>query len=211
MRMPSKLTLAVTFYSYWHCGSAGADFIEVDSKVVRDRDGLPYVPGRTVRGLLRDAMLDLEEFGVLPAATVLSMFGSSGYVTDGGEPRPATNTSAGRIAVTDLRLDESVASWLRTVSQEESAAYRATLFESVARTAIDDQTGTALDGTLRAIECAVPLRLMGEIDLMNPADAEGSLETDPWENALRRAAILVRAIGAGRTRGLGRCSMEILQ
>ncbi len=42
--------------SYWHIGSgAGGDAV-ADSLVNRDAQGLPTIPGRTIKGLLRDAM-----------------------------------------------------------------------------------------------------------------------------------------------------------
>ena len=45
----------IEFFSLWHCGSGLAAGADVDERVIRDKDGLPYVPGRTVKGLLRDA------------------------------------------------------------------------------------------------------------------------------------------------------------
>ena len=50
------ISYRIKFHSDWHCGSglvAGAD---VDALVVKDKDGLPFVPGRTIKGMLREAI-----------------------------------------------------------------------------------------------------------------------------------------------------------
>ena len=49
----------IEFFSNWHCGSGLAAGADVDALVIKDKDGLPYVPGRTIKGLLRDAATEL--------------------------------------------------------------------------------------------------------------------------------------------------------
>lgn len=62
---PSKVytvTYRLKFYSEWHCGSglgAGAD---VDALVVKDKNKLPYVPGKTIKGLIREAVENILYF-----------------------------------------------------------------------------------------------------------------------------------------------------
>ena len=52
----SKITLELDLSSYWHIGSGkGADAV-ADAVVLKDEAGLPVVPGRTLKGLLRDCM-----------------------------------------------------------------------------------------------------------------------------------------------------------
>ena len=46
----------VEMYSDWHCGSGLASGADADAVVVKDKDGLPYVPGRTLKGLVSEAM-----------------------------------------------------------------------------------------------------------------------------------------------------------
>lgn len=46
----------VEMYSDWHCGSGLASGADADAVVVKDKDGLPYVPGRTLKGLVCEAM-----------------------------------------------------------------------------------------------------------------------------------------------------------
>ena len=41
--------------SFWHAGSGRGDGAVADATVLRSRAGLPILPGRTVKGLLREA------------------------------------------------------------------------------------------------------------------------------------------------------------
>ena len=47
--------LCLTFYSDWHVGSGAGIPGSVDRQVLRDEEGFPYVPGKTLTGILRDA------------------------------------------------------------------------------------------------------------------------------------------------------------
>ena len=47
--------LKLTFESDWHIGTGAGIPGSVDRQVLRDGDGLPYVPGKTLTGILRDA------------------------------------------------------------------------------------------------------------------------------------------------------------
>ena len=55
---------SITFYTYWHCGSGLSGGSSNDALVVRDAEKLPFVPGKTVKGHLRDiaTQLGLEPF-----------------------------------------------------------------------------------------------------------------------------------------------------
>ncbi|WP_223209975.1 RAMP superfamily CRISPR-associated protein [Picosynechococcus sp. NKBG042902] len=48
-----KFTLQITMTSDWHVGS-GSGRGEIDSAVQRDHDNLPYIPAKTLTGILRD-------------------------------------------------------------------------------------------------------------------------------------------------------------
>lgn len=39
----------IEFFSNWHCGSGLAAGADVDALVVKDCNGLPYVPGKTIK------------------------------------------------------------------------------------------------------------------------------------------------------------------
>ena len=53
--MFNRKRLKLKFNSDWHIGSGTGIPGNVDSQVLRDEDGFPYVPGKTLTGILRDA------------------------------------------------------------------------------------------------------------------------------------------------------------
>ena len=44
----------VTFLDYWHLSSGLSAGSKLDSTVTRDENGLPYIPGKTIKGLIRE-------------------------------------------------------------------------------------------------------------------------------------------------------------
>ncbi|MDE6805090.1 MAG: hypothetical protein K2J29_10705, partial [Muribaculaceae bacterium] len=52
----------IEFFSDWHCGSGLSAGADVDALVIKDDCGLPFVPGKTVKGLVREAMEDILTF-----------------------------------------------------------------------------------------------------------------------------------------------------
>ena len=50
----------VTFLDYWHLSSGLSAGAKLDSTVVRDKDGLPYISGKTIKGLLKEQSLNKE-------------------------------------------------------------------------------------------------------------------------------------------------------
>lgn len=58
--MMRKITYNVEFYSDWHCGSGLASGAEADAVVIKDKDGMPYVPGKTLKGLIDEAYMALN-------------------------------------------------------------------------------------------------------------------------------------------------------
>ena len=52
--MKSKF-LKIEFQSDWHIGSGAGIPGSVDRQVLRDSQGFPYIPGKTLTGILRDA------------------------------------------------------------------------------------------------------------------------------------------------------------
>ena len=48
------MTYKITFFDYWHLSSGLSGGAKYSNSVVRDTDGFPYVPGKTIKGLLRE-------------------------------------------------------------------------------------------------------------------------------------------------------------
>jgi len=58
-------TLVLDLVSYWHAGTGRGDGPSVDAVVARTKEGLPYLPGRTVKGLVREAVRLAQRAGLL--------------------------------------------------------------------------------------------------------------------------------------------------
>lgn len=173
------ITFVVEFFSNWHCGSGQAAGADVDALVVKDKDGLPYVPGRTLKGLLREAACDL--FG--NEATINTVFGISGDKED---------HQTGCVFFSNA-----------TFTDEEHNAivhnkWTSHLFQTFSSTAIDEN-GIAKDKSLRKIETVVPCKLQGVIGNV-PENCVGLLE---------ESMHFVKRMGTGRNRGYGRCQITI--
>jgi CRISPR/Cas system CSM-associated protein Csm3 (group 7 of RAMP superfamily) len=180
-----QLHYKITFYSYWHCGSGQAAGADVDELVVKDRSGFPYVPGRTIKGLLRDAADTLSRYNRLDGTLVRKTFGYFDNKEDVEE---------GSAFFSDATLS---AAFREKITPEQKAA----LYKSLAFTAISydkKDEGIAKDKSLRKLQVAVPCQVHGVI-LNVP---------DEMEKSMAAAMKLVKRLGVGRNHGLGRCKME---
>lgn len=199
----SAHTLRVQILTFWHSGTGLRIGAAVDAATCRDASGLPTLPGRHLKGLLRDGLERAEVWG-WPGHTgrglAGALFGTRAEHGRNDESPPPQST----VHVSDARLPEQLAQWLGH-DTPEVRSLRAGLFRVVHSTAIDEETGTALDHTLRGIEVAVPLDLTANIEpvpgsLLPPAD---------WPTRLREILPLISAVGAHRTRGLGRALLSL--
>ena len=174
----------IEFFSNWHCGSGLAAGADVDALVVKDANGLPYVPGRTMKGLLRESAQELGgDFNLFNR-----IFGLSGDKTTAN----SEDKRIGECFFANAMLEEGaaiVASGLTTY-----------LFQTFASTAIDEKSGIAKDNSLRKIETVVPCILKGDINNV----------PDGGEELLRKAMKMIKRMGTGRNRGYGRCKISII-
>ncbi|MBF0332963.1 MAG: hypothetical protein HQL40_04845 [Alphaproteobacteria bacterium] len=203
------MRLHFDFISPWHCGSGHGRGAAADQTVIRDRHGLPVVPGKTVKGLFRHAVACLEGWGHLPAETTQVLFGTRTEVAGGRRTLP------GCLGFADAALAPDVTAWLtQGADPGEEARLAAQLFLEYQSTAVASETGTAARHTLRTVEATIPLRLETGIDFRPDAlaqwDAVPAGAVGPagpaagWACAIRCAMPLVAQAGAFRNRGFGR-------
>lgn len=130
---------SITFYDFWHLSSGTAAGPSVDSLVVKDNNGLPYVPGKTIKGLVR------EMIEILDISKVKKIFGDEGSAIANSYFSNAT-------------LDEDTRAYLLS-----NSLYKQHLFYKVTSTQIGEN-GIAKGKSLREIEVVVPLVLSGVIE-----------------------------------------------
>lgn len=196
----NTLRLNFALESYWQAGSGRGGGAVLDSLAHKDAEDLPYLPGRTVKGLLRDAIYRLETWGHGPPGLTVRLFGEIGV----HEGVTRLETQGGSLAVSDARLPEAERNWL---ASKGNAQLRQALFRHISSTAVDSGTGTARKGSLRSIEVAVPVTLEAQVEVIKP----DLLEAEPaWQEYLELALPLIHAVGTSRSRGLGRVKVSVV-
>ena len=175
----STIKYEIEFFSNWHCGSGLAAGADVDALVIKDKDRLPYIPGRTIKGLLRNAADALT----CDQEAVNLVFGVSGN---------NENHAVGASFFSNAVLPETERIY---ILEHQLQDY---LFETFASTKIDEN-GIAQDHSLRKIQTVVPCKLEGEI--LNVPDGSVTM----IDEAMR----FIKRIGTGRNRGFGRCKITI--
>lgn len=195
-------TLHLQLLGPWHPGTGRGEGPGADAIVNTDASGLPFLPGRTLKGLLRDGARLAVAAGALDAGLLDRLFGHEGA---GGEDATRYRTVAGALHLTSATVGEDpgdAAAWQAWAARNHDA--RAQLFRTVASTRLDER-GVAADGTLRTIQVAIPVPLVATATL---ADGSGVPRSDALA-ALKTIAPLIYAVGAHRTRGLGRCIVTV--
>lgn len=190
--MPDGL-ITFTFLSPWHMGSGFGEGSHLDALPVKTRTGLPYIPGRSVKGLFREAVQLAEECSQVPETTTVALFGSR----DNDLSRYAS--TAGLLQFTSATLDEAMEAWAADLRNGQAVRE---LYMPLASTAIDGQ-GLADDKTLRTIEVALPVSLTATVGI--PACRPDALAV------LQTAARLIRQVGSDRHRGLGRVQVTVAE
>lgn len=181
-----KINYTINFYTDWHAGSGLSAGAEADAVVIKDSEGFPYIPGKTLKGLFIDAFRDFQRVQIdgFNEDTRAKLFGRMNEGTG--------LTSSGSLFFSNA-----------TLSNEEKKAigrdHAEFLFRTVASTSINSETGVAREGSLRVSEICIPISLEAYI--------QGNTDSD--KNILEQLAKYIRSLGANRNRGLGRCSIKL--
>ncbi len=189
------LTYQIEFYSYWHASSGLAGSTYADLLVNKTRMGLPYIPGRTLKGLLREAAQAIHGFQpeLISGQFILDVFGQRPTKE---EEEQENQTKEAKAFFTNAHLSEHLS---REIVNQQDQAF---LFEVLASTAIDGTKGIAKNGTLRQLEVSVPLTLYAAIEQF--PDEVG------YRDMMIHCMNWVKRMGLNRSRGLGRCQFSLL-
>ena len=210
--LPTNFCLRLEMKSDWHIGAGAGRPGDVDRLVRRDEGELPFVPGKTLTGIWRDAcervVLGLDDG--MPGAWsrwIPVLFGDQAgqpkedlhqaHPDELKHPRPAA------LSVSAARFDED----LRGVLKAKPAAREAVTFVKPG-VRINRNSGRAAPRCLRFEEMArvgAVLYAAGQIDVTAWDDAQKCAATA----LLLAGARLVERIGAKRRRGAGRCALTV--
>lgn len=208
--------LQVELLGFWHPGTGRGEGASADAVVQRDQAGLPFLPGRSVKGLLREAVRLGVEAGVAGLTDELEtfLFGSplpGGIHADkrvGPLEEQRYATLPGSLQVGSARLGAGRSAqgrWCAYARTDEGERLARSLVTTFSSTRLEG--GVASDGTLRTIEVVVPVTLSAELRVGGEA-AEG--RPIPWESLDEAVQVFLRALGSHRNRGMGRCRARIL-
>ncbi len=196
-----NLVLRVTFESDWHVGSGAGRPGDIDRMVLRDDEKLPYLPGKTLTGILRDAcetlVLGLDDGKPGAWSKWLAvLFGDQPALAK--EPR----TEPPRPAALGIRAGR-LSDGLRATLRDRPALRDALTFVKPG-VRLDPDTGAALQGHLRFIEMVRGgLSLRAPVTITLPEEAARATAVA----LLVGAAKLVERLGGHRRRGSGRCEI----
>ncbi len=191
--------VTVRIDSWWHAGAGESGVADLDAVVVRDDLGLPYLPGKTLKGLFRDAALLITraQEGLLNEDQRVWLFGPA--LPPGENRREGESRMEGALRITSARMCRDFRAW---ASDEGNRRCLSGLFETLASTAIED--GVAKRHSLRKIEATLPMDLEAEVEVVG--EPPGGLDV---AGVMSRCAGLIRRLGSHRHRGLGRCRIEV--
>jgi CRISPR/Cas system CSM-associated protein Csm3 (group 7 of RAMP superfamily) len=178
----------IEFFTDWHCGSGLSSGADLDLLVIKDNDRLPFVPGKTMKGLIREAVEEINGFSK-SEIDLTELFGVESNSKNGIE------TKQGCCFFTNAELEDELKNAIKDHHYQEY------LYRCIASTAIDEK-GIANDHSLRKMEVCVPCKLYGQIlDVPDETSKE----------IIIKGLKFIKRLGQNRNRGLGRCSISIVE
>jgi len=180
-----ELKYTIELLSEWHIGSGLGAGAETDSEILKDDKGLPYIPGKTIKGLLKDVFNDISDVNPtkISSDSIVKVFGNF----DGNNNRSIKGSAYFSNAVLDeAETNEIVSNGLQSF-----------LYKNITSTAID-KNGIADNKSLRTREICMPLKMKGIIEV-----------EEQYKSEIALAIKWIRHIGVNRNRGLGRCKFII--
>lgn len=183
-----NIVYQITFFDFWHIGSGLTGSTYADGIVLKNNDGLPVIPGKSLKGLLREAAVAIHKLDktMVSGEFIDDIFGMPQDKSSVGKEGCAFFTNAGL----SKYLSEAI------IKKE----MQSTLYQVLASTKID-ANGQAENHSLRQLEVTIPLTLYATINDF-PLKPE-------YDAQLQHCFNWVKQMGLNRNHGLGRCYFSI--
>jgi hypothetical protein len=178
--MNKDIEYNIEFFSEWHCGSGLAAGADVDALVIKDKDGLPFVPGKTIKGLIKEAIENIIDLKNNKNINLNDAFG----LVHGQEC-----VKEGCMYFSNAILPDH-----DNIAMEKLQEY---MYRNFSSTCIDDN-GIAQKHSLRRVETVIPCNLIGKITNV----------PEELVDVLVSSFGLIKRMGVNRNRGLGRCRIS---
>jgi CRISPR-associated protein Csx10 len=203
------LTIKIKLTSDWHIGSGAGIPGDIDSLVQKDQDGLPYIPAKTLTGILRDAC-ELVAFGLDNSAEDGAWQEWVDYLF-GEQPALEAKETAPRSAALSIHPGY-FSQPLRVVLKSKPSVKNALTFVKPG-ISIDADSGCAIENFLRfeeVVRGGAVLEAKCELNLPINEDQKKQKEQKQAAYALLVAgAKFVERLGGKRRRGSGKCELVI--
>lgn len=186
----------IKLLSDWHIGSGLGAGAETDAEVLKDKNKLPYIPGKTIKGLLKDGLYEMP-VNQVSRNLIETLFGWEEKDDEGKVIR----THSGDLFFSNATLPDEE-------QKEIKLGLADLLYKNIAQTKIDSK-GVAENNSLRTMEVCMPITLVGEIKKYKDG-IEKDFTKDEKE-LISKALRWVRRLGVNRNRGLGRCQFAELE
>ena len=180
----TNIAYRIDLFAPWHCGSGLSAGADVDALVVKDRDGLPFIPGKTLKGLVREAVEDYCHFARLNEESLIVKTFCMG--NDGGALLHGTAFFSNAVLSPHER---------ENIIAAEAQPF---MYDKVASTAIGER-GVAQPLSLHRMEVTIPCTLYAEIDDVDERMAD----------IIEKSLGMIKRLGQNRNRGLGRCRWQV--
>jgi CRISPR/Cas system CSM-associated protein Csm3 (group 7 of RAMP superfamily) len=204
MEKAKTIRYTIRFFSEWHCGSGLAAGADINALVIRDKNGLPFIPGKTMKGLVREAVEDILFLKGIKKDKVF--YEAFGFNSENDEETKSVNTidglknnGVGCCFFANAVLNEALSAEILKKDDEANNLVRF-LYRSHSSTAINDDgdnDGIAKEHSLQRMETVIPCELHGSI-----REVPESIE----EN-IKDGLKFIKRLGVNRNRGLGRCQI----
>lgn len=174
----------ITFYSYWHVGGKEGANMEVDTTPLKDKNGFPYIGGKTLKGLIKRGASYVTNYQkeLVSQKFIRTVFGEQDQSYDNGSNNVIYNKFS------SARLSPKI-----------EKKYTGLLYHKKQYTALDHNK-QAIAHSLRVIEATIPLEL------------EASIENFTGNKEMLKISLkAVKKLGVKRFRGFGRCVFEIIE
>ncbi len=175
----------IELLSEWHVGSGLDSGADADVLVLKDENNLPYIPGKSVKGLLKDSLSEICD--------VKQSFDKEKVNVIFGFEEEKNGSTEGSVFFSNAELPENEKQEIITNKLSTH------LYKNIASTRIKED-GIAQPNSLRTMEVCIPLTLTGIIETEVPEADEIFKTAFKW----------TRNLGVNRNRGLGRCMFSII-
>ena len=195
----NSLKYKIKFLSDWAILS-GNNTAGIDNRLLCDNKGFPYIPGKSIKGVFREAfeeIIDILELSDDDKKQALRMFGKT------KEDKKNNFKENGTLIFSNGEIDEKLKKEIFKLNEEERKFVLNEMSIVVPRTTIDEDTNMSKEGALAFIEFG---RKGMEFNFTISKENDWTAQEKDIIDYCRK---YVKRLGAMRSRGKGKCKITL--